>query len=153
MDGFWADELAAADVDGHVARAAAADPEPSNSVITSIARAGETVVFTNTECAFPHRHSRFKERPDRYVLLRDHFEPEDADGLSAPIKYPETARALGIEAGDRVPLVATRETVLQPRAGKGMVLNPAEHDERHRLSFSPTENPVSLMPSQVAVLP
>ena len=36
-------------------------------------------------------------------MLRVRFELEDADGLSAPIKYAETARALGVGPGDRVP--------------------------------------------------
>ena len=57
----------------------------------------------NAECAFSYRHSRFKADPDRYVVLRVRFELEDAGGLSAPIKYAETARALGVEPGDRVP--------------------------------------------------
>ncbi len=90
--------------------------------------AGETVTIPNAECAFSYRHSRFKAEPDRYVVLRVRFELEDADGLSAPIKYPETARTLGVEAGDRVPAATARETVLKLRAGKGMVLDPEDHD-------------------------
>lgn len=96
---------------------------------------GETVTLTNAECEFSYRHSRFKDRPDRYVVLRVRFGLEDADGLSAPLRYPETARALGVEAGDRVPLAAARETVLRLRAGKGMVLDPADHDTWSAGSF------------------
>ncbi|MFD6372108.1 UDP-N-acetylmuramate dehydrogenase, partial [Streptomyces roseolus] len=66
---------------------------------------------------------------------RVRFELEDADGLSAPIAYPETARALGVEAGDRVPLARARETVLKLRAGKGMVLDPEDHDTWSAGSF------------------
>ncbi|MZE50336.1 UDP-N-acetylmuramate dehydrogenase [Streptomyces sp. SID5770] len=95
----------------------------------------ETVTLTNAECAFSYRHSRFKEHPERYVVLRVRFELEDADGLSAPIKYAETARALGVGAGDRVPLAAARETVLKLRAGKGMVLDPEDHDTWSAGSF------------------
>ncbi|MFC8264793.1 UDP-N-acetylmuramate dehydrogenase [Streptomyces cinereoruber] len=95
----------------------------------------ETVTLTNAECAFSYRHSRFKEHPERYVVLRVRFALEDADGLSAPIKYAETARALGVEAGDRVPLAAARETVLKLRAGKGMVLDPEDHDTWSAGSF------------------
>ncbi|MGW2016023.1 UDP-N-acetylmuramate dehydrogenase [Streptomyces sp. NPDC001927] len=98
-------------------------------------RADETVTLTNAECAFSYRHSRFKDDPDRYVVLRVRFELEDADGLSAPIKYAETARSLGVEAGDRVPLARARETVLGLRAGKGMVLDPADHDTWSAGSF------------------
>ncbi|WP_030208936.1 UDP-N-acetylmuramate dehydrogenase [Streptomyces bikiniensis] len=95
----------------------------------------ETVTLTNAECAFSYRHSRFKEHPERYVVLRVRFELEDADGLSAPLRYAETARALGVGAGDRVPLAAARETVLKLRAGKGMVLDPEDHDTWSAGSF------------------
>ncbi|QES07780.1 UDP-N-acetylmuramate dehydrogenase [Streptomyces venezuelae] len=98
-------------------------------------RSGETVTLTNAECAFSYRHSLFKEHPERYVVLRVRFELEDADGLSAPIKYAETARALGVEAGERVPLARARETVLALRARKGMVLDPADHDTWSAGSF------------------
>ncbi|MEV5376886.1 UDP-N-acetylmuramate dehydrogenase [Streptomyces nondiastaticus] len=98
-------------------------------------RTGETVTLTNAECAFSYRHSRFKADPARYVVLRVRFELEDADGLSAPIRYPETARALGVEAGDRVPAEQARETVLKLRAGKGMVLDAEDHDTWSAGSF------------------
>ncbi|ANS67236.1 UDP-N-acetylenolpyruvoylglucosamine reductase [Streptomyces lincolnensis] len=96
---------------------------------------GETLTLTNDECAFSYRHSRFKEDPTRHVVLRVRFALEDADGLSAPIKYAETARALGVEPGDRVPLATARETVLKLRAGKGMVLDPEDHDTWSAGSF------------------
>ncbi|MCX5422983.1 UDP-N-acetylmuramate dehydrogenase [Streptomyces sp. NBC_00078] len=95
----------------------------------------ETVTVPSADCAFSYRHSRFKADPERYVVLRVRFELEDADGLSAPVKYAETARALGVEPGDRVPLAAARETVLELRAGKGMVLDPEDHDTWSAGSF------------------
>ncbi|QLE72626.1 UDP-N-acetylmuramate dehydrogenase [Streptomyces rectiverticillatus] len=98
-------------------------------------RTGETVTLTDAECAFSYRHSRFKQDSARYVVLRVRFELEDADGMSAPIRYPETARALGVEAGDRVPADQARETVLKLRAGKGMVLDPEDHDTWSAGSF------------------
>lgn len=98
-------------------------------------RAEETVTLTNAACAFSYRHSLFKDQPDRYVVLRVRFGLEDADGMSAPVKYAETARALGVGAGDRVPLAAARETVLKLRAGKGMVLDPEDHDTWSAGSF------------------
>ncbi|MEU2788263.1 UDP-N-acetylmuramate dehydrogenase [Streptomyces sp. NPDC007100] len=97
--------------------------------------AGETVTLSNAECAFSYRHSRFKEHPGRFVVLRVRFALEDAGGLSAPIKYAETARTLGVEAGDRVPAADARETVLKLRAGKGMVLDPEDHDTWSAGSF------------------
>ncbi|WP_329401267.1 UDP-N-acetylmuramate dehydrogenase [Streptomyces melanogenes] len=96
---------------------------------------GRTVVLAAEECDFSYRHSRFKALPDRYVVLRVRFALEDAGGLSAPIKYAETARALGVEPGDRVPAATARETVLKLRAGKGMVLDPEDHDTWSAGSF------------------
>ncbi|TSB32150.1 UDP-N-acetylmuramate dehydrogenase [Streptomyces benahoarensis] len=98
-------------------------------------RAEETVTLTNAECAFSYRHSRFKAEPDRYVVLRVRFALEDAGGLSAPLKYPETARVLGVEAGQRVPAATARATVLALRAGKGMVLDADDHDTWSAGSF------------------
>ncbi|MET7701921.1 UDP-N-acetylmuramate dehydrogenase [Streptomyces sp. NPDC005485] len=95
----------------------------------------ETVTLANADCAFSYRHSRFKEDPERYVVLRVRFELEDAAGLSAPVKYAETARVLGVGPGDRVPLAAARETVLKLRSGKGMVLDPEDHDTWSAGSF------------------
>ncbi|NEA44870.1 UDP-N-acetylmuramate dehydrogenase [Streptomyces sp. SID10815] len=96
---------------------------------------GETVTLSNAECAFSYRHSRFKDQPERYVVLRVRFRLEDAGGLSAPVKYAETARVLGVEAGDRVALATARDTVLKLRAGKGMVLDPEDHDTWSAGSF------------------
>ncbi|WP_455361623.1 UDP-N-acetylmuramate dehydrogenase [Streptomyces sp. SYSU K21746] len=110
-----------------------------SSTITEVVaydrRAGETVTLANAACEFSYRHSRFKQDPERYVVLRVRFLLEDAGGLSAPLKYPETARALGVEAGDRVPAATARETVLRLRAGKGMVLDPEDHDTWSAGSF------------------
>ncbi|MFI9584977.1 UDP-N-acetylmuramate dehydrogenase [Streptomyces sp. NPDC052236] len=112
--------------------------EVSSTITEVIAydrRSGETVTVPNADCAFSYRHSRFKQDPERYVVLRVRFQLEDAGGLSAPLKYAETARALGVEAGDRVPAAAAREAVLKLRAGKGMVLDPEDHDTWSAGSF------------------
>ncbi|MBV1937799.1 UDP-N-acetylmuramate dehydrogenase [Streptomyces sp. BV286] len=110
-----------------------------SSTITEVVaydrRSRETVTIPSAECAFSYRHSRFKSDPERFVVLRVRFELEDAAGLSAPVKYAETARALGVGTGDRVPLDAARETVLKLRAGKGMVLDPEDHDTWSAGSF------------------
>ncbi|MEU5364850.1 UDP-N-acetylmuramate dehydrogenase [Streptomyces sp. NPDC005925] len=96
---------------------------------------GGTVTLRNEDCGFSYRHSRFKADPERYVVLRVRFALEDADGLSAPVKYAETARVLGVAPGERVPLATARETVLKLRAGKGMVLDPEDHDTWSAGSF------------------
>ena len=43
-------------------------------------------------------------------------------------RYAELARRLGVEVGDRVPPADVRAAVLELRRGKGMVLDPADHD-------------------------
>ncbi|MEW2447273.1 UDP-N-acetylmuramate dehydrogenase [Streptomyces parvulus] len=110
-----------------------------SSTITEVTaydrRNQETVVLSSAACDFSYRHSRFKAEPERYVVLRVRFELEDARGFSAPLRYAETARALGVEPGDRVRLTAARDTVLKLRAGKGMVLNPDDHDTWSAGSF------------------
>ncbi len=125
--------------------------EVSSTITEVIAydrKSRETVTVPNSECGFSYRHSRFKSDPERYVVLRVRFELEDASGLSAPVKYAETARALGVGPGDRVPLDAAHETVLKLRSGKGMVLDPADHDTWSAGSFF--TNPV-LTPEEFAV--
>ncbi|MEU4484002.1 UDP-N-acetylmuramate dehydrogenase [Streptomyces purpurascens] len=110
-----------------------------SSTITEVVaydrRTGETVTLANEDCAFSYRHSRFKSDPERFVVLRVRFSLEDAGGLSAPLRYAETARALGVDAGDRVPLASARDTVLKLRAGKGMVLDAEDHDTWSAGSF------------------
>lgn len=96
---------------------------------------GDTVTLTGAECAFSYRHSRFKADPDRYVVLRVRFGLEDAAGQSSPVKYAEVARTLGVLAGERVDLATAAKTVLRLRAGKGMVLDEADHDTWSAGSF------------------
>ncbi|MBX7454674.1 UDP-N-acetylmuramate dehydrogenase [Mycolicibacterium sp. 3033] len=52
----------------------------------------------------------------------------DASGRSAPLRYGELAAALGVAVGECADPVRVRETVLGLRAGKGMVLDAADHD-------------------------
>ena len=89
---------------------------------------------------FGYRDSLFKANPDKYVVLTVWFgfDPpaaQPADRLSAPIRYAELARRLGVAQGERAPLAAVREAVLELRAGKGMVLDPADHDTWSAGSF------------------
>ena len=110
-----------------------------SAVLTEVVaydRAARTrVTIPAAECGFAYRHSRFKAEPDRHVILRVRFALEDAGGLSAPIRYAETARLLGVSPGDRVPAADAREAVLKLRTGKGMVLDPEDHDTWSAGSF------------------
>jgi UDP-N-acetylmuramate dehydrogenase len=88
--------------------------------------AGAVRTMTPAECRFAYRSSVFKHH-DRWVVLEVDFRLAlGAD--SAPVRYAELARQLGVAAGDRVPLERARDTVLKLRAGKGMVLDADDRD-------------------------
>ena len=88
--------------------------------------ADRAVTMSPAECGFAYRSSVFKHN-DRWLVLHVDFRlPVSAE--SAPIRYAELARQLGVEVGDRVPLQQARDTVLKLRAGKGMVLDADDHD-------------------------
>ncbi|WP_438862130.1 UDP-N-acetylmuramate dehydrogenase [Paractinoplanes aksuensis] len=89
-------------------------------------RTGTIRVMPPAECGFAYRASVFKHN-DRYVVLEVDFRLARSSE-SAPIRYAELARNLGVEAGDRVALQQARDTVLKLREQKGMVLDPADRD-------------------------
>ncbi len=70
----------------------------------------------------------------RYVVLGVTFRL-DSDPLSAPVRYPELAAALGIGVGERVKCADVRSAVLELRRRKGMVIDPADPDTRSVGSF------------------
>jgi UDP-N-acetylmuramate dehydrogenase len=80
-----------------------------------------------------YRTSVLKGRDDAIVLRVRLALPGDAS--SAPIRYAELARTLGVEPGARVPAAVAREAVLGLRRGKGMVLDAADHDTWSAGSF------------------
>ncbi len=86
------------------------------------------------DCGFGYRDSTFKRVPDRYVVLGVAFALEHSR-LGAPVRYAELARRLGVEPGDRAPAADVRRAVLDLRRGKGMVLDPDDHDTWSAGSF------------------
>jgi UDP-N-acetylmuramate dehydrogenase len=88
--------------------------------------AGTVRTVPAAELGLGYRASMLKHRDDA-VVLRVRFLLR-TDGRSAAIRYPELARALGVEVGATVPAAAAREAVLALRRGKGMVLDAADHD-------------------------
>ncbi len=110
---------------------------------------GETVQLAGADCGFGYRTSMFKreaavaaaQRPaarpggtGRYVVLGVTF-GLTASALSAPVRYGELARSLGVAEGDRVPLADARAAVLELRRAKGMVLDEDDPDTRSAGSF------------------
>ncbi|RKR88797.1 UDP-N-acetylmuramate dehydrogenase [Micromonospora pisi] len=95
--------------------------------------ADEVVRLTPQECAFAYRSSIFRHS-DRWTVLSVDFTLQRSP-LSTPVRYAELARALGVGIGDHVPLAQARATVRALRAGKGMVLDPADPDTRSVGSF------------------
>lgn len=102
------------------------------------------IELRNAECDFGYRTSAFKRgtgsqlaaeaATGRFVVLGVTFRL-GRDRLSAPVRYPELAAALGICVGERVPLADARDAVLGLRRRKGMVLDPADPDTRSAGSF------------------
>ena len=97
-------------------------------------QAKELKTFTNSECNFTYRNSIFKSEPGRYVVIDVGFQIRLGE-LSDPITYLELAKKLGVEVGERVPVKKVRETVLELRAAKGMLLSPTDKDSWSAGSF------------------
>ena len=83
-------------------------------------------VLSPAGCGFAYRSSVFKHS-DRYLVLDVDFELA-VSGESAPVRYAELARTLGVAVGGRAPLQDVRDAVRKLRSGKGMVLDPEDRD-------------------------
>ena len=94
----------------------------------------ELKTFTNSECNFSYRNSIFKSEPGRYVVLDVAFQIRQGE-MSEPITYAELATKLGIEIGERAPVKKVRESVLELRGAKGMLLSPTDKDSWSAGSF------------------
>ncbi|MBM9464851.1 UDP-N-acetylmuramate dehydrogenase [Aeromicrobium sp. YIM 150415] len=105
--------------------------------------------IAHADCGFGYRTSRFKEQPQRYVVLEVTFQFR-LGNLGAPVRYAELARTLGVELGERAPAADIRQAVLALRRGKGMVLDDGDHDTWSAGSFF--TNPF-LTPDQALLLP
>ena len=94
---------------------------------------GEQIALPADECGFAYRTSMFKGVA-RWVVLSVSFVLRTG-GDSAPIRYAELARTLGLAAGDTAPVNVVRDAVLDLRRGKGMLLDPTDPDTRSVGSF------------------
>jgi UDP-N-acetylmuramate dehydrogenase len=109
--------------------------------------------LTPAECGFAYRESLFKHS-DRYVVLAVTFGLE-AQPLSAPIRYAELARALGVAVGEQAKPGEVRDAVLGLRRAKGMVLDPADPDTASVGSFftNPVLSPAALAAFEARLAP
>ena len=96
--------------------------------------AKEIKTFTNEQCDFSYRNSYFKAHPGKYVILDVQFQIRIGE-MSNPITYAELAKKLGINVGEKAPVIATRKAVLDLRGAKGMLLNPNDQDSWSAGSF------------------
>lgn len=120
------------------------------SIVRTLDRfTGHVKTFFPVECGFGYRTSRFKSDPGHFLVLSVTFQLR-LGSMSQPIRYPELARALGIELGERAPVAQVRRAVLALRAAKGMVLAEDDHDTWSVGSFF--TNPL-LRPERAGELP
>ncbi len=94
--------------------------------------------FTNSELKFGYRDSVLKRTTvhgsPRYVVLTVEFQLP-LGRMSAPVRYAELARALGVEQGQRAYANDVRREVLRLRASKGMVWDAGDRDTYSTGSF------------------
>ena len=103
------------------------------------AETGDFVRVPRANLGLEYRTSIFKpgfvDPARRGVITAVEFLLTDGGGVSAPVAFPQLATALGVPLGARVALSAVRARVLELRASKGMVLDPADRDTVSSGSF------------------
>ncbi|MCC3272658.1 UDP-N-acetylmuramate dehydrogenase [Arthrobacter zhangbolii] len=116
-----------------------ADVSQSIRLVRAWDRTERTVVeFSNAALEFGYRDSLLKRSTvngsPRYVVLSVEFVLTEGH-TSAPVRYAELARALGVGIGESADAVDVRREVLRLRAGKGMVLDASDPDTYSTGSF------------------
>jgi UDP-N-acetylmuramate dehydrogenase len=100
---------------------------------------GKLVRVAAAELGLGYRTSALKRGRLGLVVSLDLALADDAGpagaGLSQPIAYAQLASALGVRIGDRVPAAELRAAVLELRASKGMLWDPADPDSASAGSF------------------
>lgn len=106
---------------------------------------GEVRQVPATECDFTYRGSRFKGKQD-FVILDVTFALNPSPE-SEPVMYAQLADALDLDLGTRAPLTAVRETVLELRRSKSMVLDPEDPESVSAGSFftNPVLSPAAML--------
>lgn len=97
-------------------------------------KSGLVRFFTKWDCGFSYRDSYFKRQGrDEFVILGVTFAL--TPGGSASIKYPELEKELAAKGVFHDDLRGVRNTVIEIRRRKGMVLDAADPDTRSDGSF------------------
>ncbi|HSO33444.1 MAG TPA: UDP-N-acetylmuramate dehydrogenase [Labilithrix sp.] len=117
------------------------------SVRTWDRAARRVALFDRAACRFAYRSSVFRGH-EGHVILGVTFALAKR-ATSMPLRYAELTRALGVAAGERAPLGATREMVIALRRTKGMVLDPGDPDTASAGSFF--TNPIVDAPALAAL--
>ena len=112
-------------------------------------RTGAVGRMAPRDAEFGYRSSALKRTPGQWVVLAVTLDLA-MDPMGAPVGYAELAALLGVEIGDRAPMTAVREAVLELRRGKGMVLDDSDRDTWSAGSFF--TNPI-LSPAEAEALP
>lgn len=118
--------------------------------------AGSIVELDGDDLAFGYRDSiikrsivssvtNFHNASPRWIVLSVDLQLINT-GRLAPIRYTQLARALNVQLGDTAPLDRIRQTVLDLRSTKGMVLDDQDYDTWSTGSFF--TNPI--VPTAVA---
>lgn len=95
---------------------------------------GETVSLPPSECGFGYRDSRFKSgEPDRWIVLGVTYRLRP--GGAPTVKYDELAKHLAARGLTTPRLADVRESVIEIRRAKSMVLDPADPNRRSCGSF------------------
>ena len=93
-----------------------------------------TLLWINaSECGFGYRTSRFRGHADRIVIEVEMV--LERKPMGKPVRYAELAKALGIDEGETAPIARIRETVIELRRAKGMVLDKNDPESRSAGSF------------------
>ncbi len=89
--------------------------------------------LTPDDLELGYRSSILKYRADKVVVAVSFWLTPDR--RSRPLRYRELFTALGVDAGQDADAAGVRTAVLSLRGGKGMVLNPDDHDTWSAGSF------------------
>lgn len=97
---------------------------------------GEVIDLDSAQCGLRYRASRFKDEPQRWVVLSVTLALRPASpGATGQVAYEQLASALHVEVGTGVDIAEIRSAVLDLRRAKGMVIDPGDPESTSVGSF------------------